>query len=253
MHFYCSALKEDSGIVATRESSAPGHDGLWRSSSFAERSHSISHDWRESSADIQKDFNSVWENSSMDSPNTRKGPNWQLGDYPIMKRQTSAVLDREMEAHKISQTSPEDLVLYYKDPQGEIQGPFAGSDIITWFEAGYFGIELQVRLVSAPADSPFSLLGDVMPHLRAKARPPPGFSTPKPNEIQDASGRLNYGSFGNLHAVSNEADVLKADSGYKPGSTTEAENRFLESLMAGSMNTATLEKFALSEGLPISM
>ncbi|KAI3460317.1 hypothetical protein Pfo_016980 [Paulownia fortunei] len=251
-----AAMKEDSGIhrknddvSATRESSAPGHDGSWRSSSFAERSHSISYDWRESSADVQKDFSSVWENSSMDSPNTRKGPKWQMANHPLMRRQPPAVLDREMEPHKISQPSPEDLVLYYKDPQGEIQGPFAGSDIISWFEGGYFGIELQVRLASAPADYPFSLLGDVMPHLCAKARPPPGFSTPKPNEILDASVRLNYGSFGKLHALSNEADVLKVDSRYKHGSTTESENRFLESLMASSMNTAPLEKFALSEGM----
>ncbi|KAH6778792.1 hypothetical protein C2S52_010029 [Perilla frutescens var. hirtella] len=243
------AAKENSSILGSRDSSAPGHDGAWRSSSFSDRSRAISHDWGESSADVQRDFNSALENSSMDSPNTRKGPQWQLGDHPIMRRQTSAVLDREMEARKISQTPPEDLVLHYKDPQGAIQGPFSGSDIITWFEAGYFGIELQVRIASAPADSPFSLLGDMMPHLRAKARPPPGFSTPKPNEIQDTSGRLNYGNVGNLHTVLNDADPSKVDSRYKPGSTTEAENRFLESLMAGSMNSATLEKFALSEAM----
>lgn len=247
-----SASKENSSILGSRVSSAPGHDGPWRSSSFTERTHTISHDWGES-ADVQRDFNSALENSSMDSPNTRKGPQWQMGDHPIMRRQTSAVLDREMEARKISQTPPEDLVLIYKDPQGAIQGPFSGSDIITWFEAGYFGIELLVRSASAPVDSPFSLLGDVMPHLRAKARPPPGFSTPKPNEIPDTPGRLNYANLGNLHTVLNEADTSKADSRFKPGSTTEAENRFLESLMAGSMNSATLEKFAISEGLNISM
>ncbi|KAL0369072.1 UNVERIFIED_CONTAM: protein ESSENTIAL FOR POTEXVIRUS ACCUMULATION 1 [Sesamum calycinum] len=220
------AVKENNGnhrkhddVSATRESSVPGHAGLWKSSSSADHSNSIPHDWRELAAEVQKDFN--WENSLMDPLTTRKeGPKWQM-----------------------------DLVLYYKDPQGEIQGPFSGSDIISWFEAGYFGIELQVRLAGAPADCPFSFLGDVMPHLRAKARPPPGFNSPKPNEIQDASGMLNYGSFGKLHAVSNEPDVLKTDSNYKHGSTTEAENRFLESLMASGMNTASLQKFEFSEGI----
>lgn len=244
----CSALKENSSILGSRESSAPGHDGSWRSSSFAERSRTIPHDLG-ISADIQRDFNSALENSAIDSPNTRKGPQWQSGDHPIMRRQASAVLEREMEARKISQIPPEDLVLLYKDPQGEIQGPFSGSDVITWFEAGYFGIELQVRLANASADSPFSALGDVMPHLRAKARPPPGFNAPKPNEIQDASGRLDYGNLGGLHPILNDAS--KADPRYRHGSTTEAENRFLESLMAGSMNPAALEKFALSEGLSI--
>ncbi|KAL0366113.1 UNVERIFIED_CONTAM: protein ESSENTIAL FOR POTEXVIRUS ACCUMULATION 1 [Sesamum radiatum] len=248
------AVKENNGnhrknddASATRDSSAPGHAGVWKSSSSADHSNSIPHDWRELAAEVQKDFN--WENSLMDPLTTRKGPKWQMGDQQIMRTQPSAVLDRELEPHKTSQPSPEDLVLYYKDPQGEIQGPFSGSDIISWFEAGYFGIELQVRLAGAPADCPFSFLGDVMPHLRAKARPPPGFNSPKPNEIQDASSMLNYGSFGKLHAVSNEPDVLKADSNYKQGSTTEAENRFLESLMASGMNTAFLQKFEFSEGI----
>lgn len=189
----------------------------------------------------------------MDSPNIRKGaPNWQVGDDTVMRRQPSAVIDREREPHKISQPSPEDLVLYYKDPQGEIQGPFAGSDIITWFESGYFGIELQVRLASAPADSPFSLLGDVMPHLRAKARPPPGFSTAKASETPDTSARLSHDTLGKIHLVSSEGDMLKNESRYKHGST-EAENKFLESLMAGRMGNVPLDKFALSEGLTISI
>ncbi|KAK6115360.1 hypothetical protein DH2020_007629 [Rehmannia glutinosa] len=249
------ALKEDSAmhrknddVSAARESSTPEHSsnlhtGSWRSSSFADRSR-LTSGWRDLSTDIQKDFNNVWQNSTIDSPNTKKGgPKWQVGDDPVLRRQPSA------EPHITSHPSPEDLVLYYKDPQGEIQGPFAGSDIITWFESGYFGIELQVRLAGAPADFPFSLLGDVMPHLRAKARPPPGFSTPKANDIQDVSGRLNYTDSGKLHAVASEADVLKNDSRYKHGSTTEVENRFLESLMAGSLSTGPFEKFALSEGM----
>ncbi|KAL0432425.1 UNVERIFIED_CONTAM: protein ESSENTIAL FOR POTEXVIRUS ACCUMULATION 1 [Sesamum latifolium] len=241
------AVKENNGNhrknddVATRESSAPGHAGLWKSSSSADHSNSIPHDWRELAAEVHKDFN--WENSLMDPLTTRKeGPKWQMGDHQIMRTQSSAVLDREMEPHKTSQPSPEDLVLYYKDPQGEIQGPFSGSDIISWFEAGYFGIELQVRLAGAPADCPFSFLGDVMPHLRAKAQPPPGFNSPKPNEIQDASGMLNYGSFGKLHAVSNEPDVLKTDSNYNMVQKTGSIQGY------GGNNTGTLPPFGSNSG-----
>ncbi|KAK4377124.1 hypothetical protein RND71_003420 [Anisodus tanguticus] len=61
---------------------------------------------------------------------------------------------------------PEELSLYYRDPQGEIQGPFLGADIISWFDQGFFGMELPVRLEDAPEDSPFFELGDVMPHLK---------------------------------------------------------------------------------------
>ncbi|KAK4490330.1 hypothetical protein RD792_001004 [Penstemon davidsonii] len=252
------AMKEDSfihrkndDVSGARDASAPGytsipHTGSWRSS-FGGRT--TSHDWREMSNDVQKDYNNVRENS-LDSPNTRKGPKWQIGDDTSMRRQPPVGFDKDMESHVISQSSPEDLVLFYKDPQGEIQGPFAGSDIISWFESGYFGIELLVRLANTPADSPFRLLGDVMPHLRAKSGPPPGFSTPKPNEIQDISGsRLNYNNLGKIHTVSSEPDVLKNDPRYKHGPTTENENRFLESLMGGSMSNAPLEKFALSEGM----
>ena len=61
---------------------------------------------------------------------------------------------------------PEELSLYYRDPQGEIQGPFLGADIISWYDQGFFGMDLLVRLEDAPEDSPFFELGDVMPHLK---------------------------------------------------------------------------------------
>ncbi|KAI3817425.1 hypothetical protein L1987_11215 [Smallanthus sonchifolius] len=69
--------------------------------------------------------------------------------------------------HLASGVPPEELSLFYCDPQGEIQGPFLGVDIISWFEQGFFGAELPVRVVDAPEGTPFEELGDVMPHLKA--------------------------------------------------------------------------------------
>ncbi|KAK8711015.1 hypothetical protein V6N13_146321 [Hibiscus sabdariffa] len=70
------------------------------------------------------------------------------------------------EAHSLeSITPPEELSLCYLDPQGVIQGPYLGIDIISWFEQGYFGTDLPVRLEDAPDGSPFQELGEVMPHL----------------------------------------------------------------------------------------
>ncbi|OMO99392.1 hypothetical protein COLO4_13296 [Corchorus olitorius] len=63
-------------------------------------------------------------------------------------------------------TLPEDMSLCYLDPQGAVQGPYLGIDILTWFEQGYFGTDLPVRLADAPDGSPFQELGDIMPHLR---------------------------------------------------------------------------------------
>ncbi|KAI4373766.1 hypothetical protein MLD38_011850 [Melastoma candidum] len=63
-------------------------------------------------------------------------------------------------------TPPEELGIYYLDPQGDIQGPFLGVDIISWFELGFFGTDLPVRLADAPDGTPFQELGEMMPHLR---------------------------------------------------------------------------------------
>ncbi|XP_031406232.1 protein ESSENTIAL FOR POTEXVIRUS ACCUMULATION 1 isoform X1 [Punica granatum] len=166
---------------------------------------------------------------------------WHTNEDPILERQSAA----QQEARGLQQTPPENLILCYKDPQGEIQGPFSGSDIIGWFEAGYFGIDLLVRLANAPSGSPFLFLGDVMPHLRAKARPPPGFKTPKPNEMDEPAGRTDLSSVGSAHAGLGGIDLIGNDLRRKQASRTEAENRFLESLMSGSASSMP----PFSEGL----
>ncbi|XP_076885647.1 uncharacterized protein LOC143535215 [Bidens hawaiensis] len=71
--------------------------------------------------------------------------------------------------HLASGIPPEELSLYYRDPQGEIQGPFLGVDIISWFEQGFFGADLPVRVADAPDGTPFEELGDVIPHLKASS------------------------------------------------------------------------------------
>ncbi|KAJ6290136.1 hypothetical protein OIU78_025955 [Salix suchowensis] len=70
-------------------------------------------------------------------------------------------------------TPLEELSLCYLDPQGAIQGPYLGIDIIAWFEQGYFGTDLPVRLSDAPSRLPFCELGDIMPHLKIK----PGYAS----------------------------------------------------------------------------
>lgn len=75
----------------------------------------------------------------------------------------------EMTHPSESVVPPEELSLCYRDPQGVIQGPFLGIDIILWFEQGFFGIDLPVRLSDAPEGSLFQELGHVMPHLKVKS------------------------------------------------------------------------------------
>ncbi|MEQ2164866.1 hypothetical protein GOODEAATRI_011128, partial [Goodea atripinnis] len=48
---------------------------------------------------------------------------------------------------------------FYKDPQGEIQGPFTTVEMCEWFQAGYFSMTL---LVKRGCDEGFQPLGDVI-------------------------------------------------------------------------------------------
>ncbi|KAE9588878.1 hypothetical protein Lal_00012550 [Lupinus albus] len=88
-----------------------------------------------------------------------------------------------------SVTTPEELSLCYLDPQGAIQGPFLGIDIILWFEQGFFGIDLPVRLSDAPEGSSFRELGDMMPHLKVKSRLDSGSNLTTLSEPSDTTGR----------------------------------------------------------------
>ncbi|KAI4368521.1 hypothetical protein MLD38_017069 [Melastoma candidum] len=76
----------------------------------------------------------------------------------------------EIETNGLHRNSPpEEQGIYYLDPQGEIEGPFLGVDIISWLEQGFFGTDLPVRLADAPDETPFQELGEMMPHLRGLA------------------------------------------------------------------------------------
>uniref|UniRef100_A0A131Y0N3 Putative nuclear-export-signal nes-containing protein/polyadenylated-rna export factor n=1 Tax=Ixodes ricinus TaxID=34613 RepID=A0A131Y0N3_IXORI len=55
------------------------------------------------------------------------------------------------------QNLPEHLYRWlYKDPQGDIQGPFSSPEMMEWFQAGYFTMDLMVKRV---CDMGFSKLG----------------------------------------------------------------------------------------------
>ncbi|ONK59625.1 uncharacterized protein A4U43_C08F8390 [Asparagus officinalis] len=254
------------------------HHSPWRSQSARERSRGSSTDWQDLSSEARTRSSDVSRHlqKNLESEQTyfRDKLQWQDNDLHSeqkndfkFKRQSSEILDLEQQGPLLySQENcsisrekcagkfppalvPEDLSLHYKDPQGQIQGPFSGSDLIGWFEAGYFGIDLQVRIAGAPPDAPFSLLGDVMPHLRAKAGPPPGFGGAKQNDAMEVSSRGTFGSLGNAHAATNEFDVTKSMQINRHGGATEAENRFIESLMSGNMSNSSSEHYPFPEGI----
>lgn len=73
------------------------------------------------------------------------------------------------ETKQSRQHTPHELSLFYRDPQGDIQGPFLGVDIVSWFEQGFFDADLLVCLSDSPEGSPFMRLGEVMPYLTPSA------------------------------------------------------------------------------------
>ncbi|RDX71157.1 mpd2, partial [Mucuna pruriens] len=256
---YRMADEVPSNRESTFEESNFVHSGAtWRGMPLGEHAGTPMHDSRDVSSDIKsRNSDMSWSHQTKDThalrernldylSESRDVAKWQPSGDPI-KRQLSGILDSEFESRRVQQTSPEELLLFYKDPQGRVQGPFKGIDIISWFEAGYFGIDLPVRLENAASDSPWLQLGDAMPHLRAKVRPPPGFSAAKLDSTE-APGRQNSSTFGNMHTGLSEVEMLRNDSMHR-SSTTEAENRFLESLMSGSKSSSPLDSLTISEGL----
>ena len=269
----CAGFREDDNAMSkadevpvSRDSSVKGGtnvhpDSLWNASSLEQPRNTSLSDWRDNSNNISsgtsdkgwlqpsKSLNDGWGNNPATPSYPKDNSKWQTGEESIIRRQISGILDKEQLARKSVQPSPEDLQFHYIDPSGAIQGPFSGADIIQWFEGGYFGLELPVRLANAPNDVPFSALGDVMPHLRSKAKPPPGFNAPKANEFADTLSNASYGSLGKLHTGLNEINTLRNETRHKHGPAVEAENRFLESLMSSNKGSSPLEKGAFSEGL----
>jgi PERQ amino acid-rich with GYF domain-containing protein len=81
---------------------------------------------------------------------------------------------------------PEELTLYYLDPQGGVQGPFMGTDIVSWYEDGYFGLELPVRLSQAPEEAPFRPLSELMPYLGHKPQSVPPVTSVGSAESSDS-------------------------------------------------------------------
>ncbi|URD98913.1 GYF domain [Musa troglodytarum] len=249
-----------------------------RSQSAGDHIHGSAHDKKDFSlgvAPVELDMRSFHLQKDVESKNNvavaplffRDGSQWQntegigfhldtKGDLSTKRQSTESVKEGDpfsskdmLIARNLQPPSPEDLSLYYKDPQGQIQGPFSGGDLIGWFEAGYFGIDLQVRHASSPADAVFLPLGDVMPHLRMKAGPPPGFGVVKHSVSFDESHKGKIVSSNSIHAGLGEANIFKTGQRTMHDAATEAQNRFLESLMSGNMNGSPSDNFSVSGGI----
>ncbi|KAM3835560.1 GRB10-interacting GYF protein 2 isoform 1-T1 [Vipera latastei] len=92
----------------------------------------------------------------------------QQAEKMVAYLQDSALDDERLAAKRQEQRAKGTLVplhhesmqkWFYKDPQGEIQGPFSNQEMTEWFQAGYFTMSL---LVKRACDDSFQPLGDIM-------------------------------------------------------------------------------------------
>ncbi|ESP03518.1 hypothetical protein LOTGIDRAFT_171304 [Lottia gigantea] len=87
---------------------------------------------------------------------------------PSMKESSSQQIPQQP-------SSQETFKWLYKDPQGDIQGPFTSDEMAEWFSAGYFTMSLLVKRL---CDERFQQLGDLIkrwgrvPFLAGLAPPP---------------------------------------------------------------------------------
>lgn len=66
-----------------------------------------------------------------------------------------------MKTHEPAAVSPEDVIWFYIDPQGQVQGPFALNSLKRWHDDNYFDAGFRVwRIGQNPYDAP--LLADVL-------------------------------------------------------------------------------------------
>ncbi|MCL7036606.1 hypothetical protein MKW94_005315 [Papaver nudicaule] len=155
--------------------------------------------------------------------------------------------------------SPEEMSLYYRDPQGETQGPFLGADIISWYDQGFFGPDLLVCPSDAPEGTSFQELGEVMPHLIKPwsdsvttpfARVEPcdavgSFDQPAPAMVPDFMGltvssdqKWGTSEFENLSAAQVHSLISKGEDPVEPHySEVESFHEFIaqneESMLSG--------------------
>ncbi|KAF9666202.1 hypothetical protein SADUNF_Sadunf16G0204900 [Salix dunnii] len=182
--------------------------------------------------------------TSFEMGNQRPDYSSSLFDFSSAQKNSSSYqysFNSNNEVHQFrGDIAPEELSLCYLDPQGAIQGPYLGVDIIAWFEQGYFGIELPVRLSDDPDGSPFHELGDIMPHLKLK--PGCASSTSPSAKLQrsDAVGESLEGSTvthasHEFKASAAREDQQWASSGFEAISNASGQSRVPDHGFLGGM------------------
>uniref|UniRef100_A0A6S8CDN4 GYF domain-containing protein n=1 Tax=Aureoumbra lagunensis TaxID=44058 RepID=A0A6S8CDN4_9STRA len=98
-----------------------------------------------------------------------------------------------------------ELPWYYRDPQGNIQGPFEPMQMRQWFDAGYFDDDLPVR--QQTPDGPFLALGIVFSSARTAFVAPPAVDPDDSPAPQKPSAQQQTPLIETTAATNNSNDV----------------------------------------------
>ncbi|KAJ1962533.1 kinesin-like protein, partial [Dispira parvispora] len=129
---------------------------------------------------------------------------------------------------------------YYRDPQGNVQGPFSPDDMQEWYTAGFFTPDL---LVCRENDPTFEPLGTVIRRLRDEETPFLTGSLPYPSPAQGAVGlgAANGGSipsaFFGAPLPSGLQETSSSGGSFRPlGNQTPGSFSQVDAMSAGQLN-----------------
>ena len=86
------------------------------------------------------------------------------GAFDLPRSAASSLAEAGTESATIMR--PGQMMWFYRDPQGDWQGQFPTSDILSWFEKGYFPLDLPLRAAGVPEGGPMFTLSDMLPAMR---------------------------------------------------------------------------------------
>ncbi|KAL1187597.1 Protein ESSENTIAL FOR POTEXVIRUS ACCUMULATION 1 [Cardamine amara subsp. amara] len=201
-----STQNNDSGLLFSHNGGLGGASNVSRLNSVASESYgSVGADYKVSYGSPEADRSAFTKSSVLDGSEPLVASFEQ--DYMGKMQQPDIEVN-----HSEGTMPPEEFMFLYIDPQGVIQGPFIGPDIISWLEQGFFGTDLQVRLANAPEGTPFRDLGTVMSYLKTESIH--AHISDQKSELEETSVKANSEAGLSIApvAVSNDSSSITATS-----------------------------------------
>jgi len=147
-------------------------------------------------SEVHSGSSSGWDSTSPNAPSSVNQSPAVLAENsahaaPVLHLSLPAGIDPAIEVPTPPAVSLwEDIYWQYRDPAGNVQGPFTNADMRQWFEDGYFQTELPLRCALTPSGLGFVALGVIFPHLDEAFATTPVFPAESCKENQNIRNDL---------------------------------------------------------------